>query len=119
KPDAKTLVCHAGKFAERWQKVLARFKLPHVEYKLEYGHGFKAEGVSQMLKKNPDVKAVILVHSETSTCALSEAQGIAKVCRDHGALSIVDGITSIGTIPFKMDDWGIDVAVTGSQKALM
>lgn len=119
KPDAKTLVCHAGKFAERWVKILKRFKLPHVEYKLEYGHGFKAEGVADMLKKNPDVKAVIFVHSETSTCALSEAQGIGKVCKDHGALCLVDGITSIGTIPFKMDEWGIDVAVTGSQKALM
>jgi aspartate aminotransferase-like enzyme len=119
KPDAKTLVCHAGKFGERWVKVLKRFKLPHVEYKLDYGHGFKAEGVAEMLKKNPDVRAVIFVHSETSTCAVSEAQGIAKVCRDAGALCLVDGITSIGAIPFKMDDWGIDVAVTGSQKALM
>jgi len=119
KKDAKTLVCHSGKFGERWVKILKRFALPHVEYKLEYGHGFKAEGVMDMLKKNADVKAVIFVHSETSTCALSEAQGIAKACRDHGALCIVDGITSIGTMPFKMDEWGIDVAVTGSQKALM
>jgi aspartate aminotransferase-like enzyme len=119
RPDARTLVCHSGKFGERWQKILARFRLPHVEYRLEYGHGFKAEGVAAMLRKHADVKAVIFVHSETSTCAVSEAQGIARACRDHGALSIVDGITSIGTLPFKMDEWGIDVAVTGSQKALM
>ncbi|MBX3396087.1 MAG: alanine--glyoxylate aminotransferase family protein [Phycisphaerae bacterium] len=119
KPDAKTLVCHAGKFGERWVKILKRFKLPHVEYSMEYGHGFRAEGVADQLKKHPDVKAVIFVHSETSTCAVSDAAGIAKVCRDHGALTLVDGITSIGTIPFKMDEWGIDVAVTGSQKALM
>lgn len=119
KKDAKTLVCHAGKFGERWVKILKRFCLPHVEYKQEYGRGFKSEGVADQLGKNPDVKAVIFVHSETSTCAVSEAQGIAKVCRDHGALTLVDGITSIGAIPFRMDEWGIDVAVTGSQKALM
>lgn len=119
KPESKTLVCHAGKFGERWVKILKRFKLPHVEYAMEYGHGFRAEGVAEQLKKHPDVKAVIFVHSETSTCALSDAAGIAKVCRNHGALTLVDGITSIGTIPFKMDEWGIDVAVTGSQKALM
>ncbi len=119
KKDARTLVCHSGKFGERWQKILKRFGLPHVEYTQEYGHGFTAAGVADMLKKNPDVKAVIFVHSETSTCALSDAAGIAKVCREHGALSLCDGITSIGTIPFKMDEWGIDVAVTGSQKALM
>jgi len=50
---------------------------------------------------------------------VSDAQGIAKACRDHGALCMVDGITAIGAIPFKMDEWGIDIAVTGSQKALM
>ncbi len=119
KPDAKTLVCHSGKFGERWRDILKRFNLPHVEFTLEYGRGFKAEAVAERLKQHPDVRAVIFVHSETSTCAVSEAQGIGKVCRDHDALCLVDGITSIGTIPFKMDEWGIDVAVTGSQKALM
>ncbi len=119
KKDAKTLVCHSGKFGERWRDILKVFGIPHVEYTQEYGRGFKAEGVAQQLKQNRDVKSVIFVHSETSTCAVSDAQGIAKVSRDHGALCLVDGITSIGTIPFKMDDWGIDVAVTGSQKALM
>ncbi len=119
KPDGLTLVCHSGKFGERWAKILKRFKLPHVEYTQEYGRGFRAEGVAEQFRKHPGIKTVIFVHSETSTCAVSDAAGIAKVCRENGAVSIVDGITSIGTIPFKMDEWGIDVAVTGSQKALM
>jgi aspartate aminotransferase-like enzyme len=119
KPDAKTLVCHSGKFGERWRDILVRFNLPHVEYVLDYGHGFKAEAVAEKFKQHADVKAMIFVHSETCRCSVSEAQGIAKVCRDHDALCLVDGITSIGAIPFKMDEWGIDVAVTGSQKALM
>lgn len=119
RPDTMTLVCHSGKFSERWRDILVRFNLPHVEYSLEYGQGFKAEQVDAKFKEHPDLKAVIFVHSETSTCALSDAQGIARVCRDRGALCLVDGITSIGTIPFKMDEWGVDIAVTGSQKALM
>ena len=119
KPDAKTLVCHSGKFGERWRDILARFNLPHVEYTLDYGYGFKAEAVAEQFKQHADIKAVIFVHSETCSCAVSEAQGIAKVCRDHDALCLVDGITSIGVIPFKMDEWGIDIAVTGSQKAMM
>ncbi|HWL92858.1 MAG TPA: alanine--glyoxylate aminotransferase family protein [Phycisphaerae bacterium] len=119
KPDSLTLVCHSGKFGERWAKILKRFKLPHVEYTQEYGRGFKAAGVAEQFKKHANIKAVIFVHSETSTCALSDAEGIADVCRENGALSLVDGITSIGTIPFKMDAWGIDLGVTGSQKALM
>lgn len=119
KKDAKALVCHAGKFGERWRDILKVFGIPHLEYVQEYGRGFSAEGVAQHLKKHPDITSVIFVHSETSTCAVSDAQAIARVCRDHGALCLVDGITSIGAIPFKMDEWGIDVAVTGSQKALM
>lgn len=119
KKDTKTLVCNAGKFAERWRDILKTYGLPYVEYEQDYGIGFKADQVAAKFKEHPDIKAVIFVHSETSTCAVSDAQGIAKVCRDHGALCLVDGITSIGTIPFKMDEWGIDIAVTGSQKALM
>ncbi len=119
RPDTKTLVCHSGKFSERWRDMLVRFNLPHVEYSLEYGQGFKADQVDAKFNEHPDLKAVIFVHSETSTCALSDAEGIARVCRDRGALCLVDGITSIGTIPFKMDAWGVDIAVTGSQKALM
>ena len=119
KPDTTTLVCHAGKFGERWRDILKRFKLPHVEYQLDYGQGFKAEAIAEKLKQTPDIKAVVFVHSETSACSVSEARGIAKVCREHDALCIVDGITSIGVIPFEMDEWGIDVAVTGSQKAMM
>jgi len=119
KKDAKTLVCHAGKFGERWRDILKVYEIPHIEYQQDYGYGFKAEAVAAKFKENPGIRAVIFVHSETSACALSEAQGIAKVCREHDALCLVDGITSIGTIPFKMDEWGIDIAVTGSQKALM
>ncbi|MCB9858286.1 MAG: alanine--glyoxylate aminotransferase family protein [Phycisphaerales bacterium] len=119
KPDAKTLVCHAGKFAERWRDILARFNLPYVEFQKDYGHGFKGEEILAKLKEHGDIKAVIFVHSETSTAAVSDAQGIAAACREKGALCLVDGITSIGAIPFKMDEWGIDAAVTGSQKAMM
>lgn len=119
KKDAKTLVCHAGKFGERWRDVLKVFGIPYIEYQQEYGMGFKADKVAAKIKENPGIKSLIFVHSETSTCAVSDAQGIAKVCRDNNILCMVDGITSIGTIPFKMDEWGVDIAVTGSQKALM
>jgi len=119
KPDGKTLVCHAGKFGERWRDILVRFNLPHVDYEKEYGQGFSPDEVAAKLKEHSDISAVIFVHSETSTATVSDAQGIAKVCRDHNVLCMVDGITSIGAIPFKMDEWGIDVGVTGSQKAMM
>src|SRR5262249_23628832 len=64
--------------------------------------------------------AVTLVHSETSTGTVCDLEKIAAVIRKHGeTMLIVDGITSIGALPFKMDAWGVDVAITGSQKSLM
>lgn len=118
-PGKKALVAHCGKFGERWRDVCKRFRIEMAEVTQPYGTGIKGADVAAALKKHEGVGAVIFVHSETSTAALSDAQGIAKAARDAGALVIVDGITSIGAIPFKMDDWGIDVAITGSQKALM
>jgi len=118
-PGKRAIVAHAGKFGERWRDICKRFKIEHVEVTAAYGHGIKAEQVAAALKRESNIAAVILVHSETSTCALSDAPGIAQAAREHGALVLVDGITSIGALPFKMDEWGIDVAVTGSQKALM
>ena len=65
------------------------------------------------------IDTVILVHSETSTATRSDVEGIAKLTRERNAILIVDGITAVGAIPVKMDEWGIDAYITGSQKALM
>lgn len=118
-PGKKALVCHGGKFAERWRDVCKRFKIEHVEYEYEYGRGADAARVGEILKKESNVAAVITVHSETSTCALTDVAAIAKHTRAHDCLLMTDCITSVGCLPFKMDEWGIDIAITGSQKALM
>ncbi len=60
-----------------------------------------------------------MVHSETSTTALTDVEGIARITRERGALLLVDGITAVGALPVKMDEWGVDVYVSGSQKAMM
>ncbi len=118
-PGKKALVCHGGKFAERWRDVCKRYKIDHVEYEYEYGRGADPARVAEMLKKESNVSAVITVHSETSTCALTDVAAIAKLTRERDCLLMTDCITSVGCLPFKMDEWGIDVAITGSQKALM
>src|SRR5262249_55257991 len=107
-PGKRALVAHCGKFGERWRDICKRFKIDHIEVKAPFGQGIKAEQVAGALKKEAGVGTVIFVHSETSTTAVSEAQGIAKAAREAGALVIVDGITSIGAIPFMMDEWGVD-----------
>lgn len=115
----KALVFNGGKFGERWAKVCKAFDIDHTEIKLEWGHGVKADMVSTALKNDNAIDTVIVVHSETSASSLSDVQQIAKVTRDHGALLLVDGITAVGAIPVKMDDWGVDACITGSQKAMM
>ncbi len=118
-PGHKALVVRNGKFGERWAQVCQTFKIDHTLLDLEWGRGAKPVDITKAMDADPMIDTVIVVHSETSTTALTDVEGIARVTRDRGALLIVDGITAIGAIPVKMDDWGVDVIVTGSQKAMM
>ncbi len=118
-PGHKALVFRNGKFAERWAKVCSTFNIEHTTVDVKWGRGIRPEDVKKELDADPKIDTVIVVHSETSTTALSDVEGIAKVTRERGALLLVDGITAVGAIPVKMDDWGIDAYVTGSQKAMM
>ena len=118
-PGHKALVFRNGKFSERWQKVCATFGIDHTPVDIEWGHGVKAGDVSKAMDADPKIDTVIVVHSETSTTALSDVEGMARVTRDRGAWLVGDGITAVGALPVKMDEWGIDAYVTGSQKALM
>lgn len=118
-PGHKALVIQNGKFAERWVKVCATFNIDHTVLNLDYGQGCKAAQVAKALEADPKIDTVIVVHSETSTTALSDVPGIAKLTQQRNALLLVDGITAVGAIPVKMDEWGVDVYVTGSQKAMM
>ena len=118
-PGSKALCVVNGKFAERWSSMCSTFGIEKKDIKLEYGQHVTAEQIANELKA-ARYDAVILVHSETSTATVCDLESIAKAVRASGdTLLMVDGITSIGALPFKMDDWGVDVAVTGSQKALM
>jgi aspartate aminotransferase-like enzyme len=118
-PGSRALCVVNGKFAERWAKVCGTYGIEHKDLKLEYGDHATPAMIDAELKA-ARYDAVILVHSETSTATVCDLEGIGKVVRASGdTLLIVDGITSIGALPFKMDQWGVDVAITGSQKALM
>ena len=115
----KALVVDNGKFAERWVKVCAAFGIEHARLAIEWGRGAKAADIKKALDADPRIDTVICVHSETSTTALSDVAGIGRLTRERGAIFIVDGITAVGAIPVKMDEWGVDCCITGSQKALM
>lgn len=124
KPGSKVLTIAGGKFGERWQDIYDTYAptlgiTENFKLNVPWGEAATAAQVEEVLKANPDISVVTLVNSETSTATASDVQAIAAVVSKSNALLIVDGITSVGAMPVKMDEWGIDVLVTGSQKALM
>ena len=74
--------------------------------------------VEEAFAANPDAALLAFVHAETSTGALSDAAALAAIARRHGALTIMDCVTSLGGVPVLLDEWGIDAAYSGSQKCL-
>jgi len=118
-PGHKALVVQNGKFAERWTKVCQTFGIDHTVLEFDWGFGAKADHIRTAMDADDKIDTIIVVHSETSTTALSDVESIAKLSRERDALLLVDGITAVGAIPVKMDAWGVDTYVTGSQKALM
>ncbi len=118
-PGSKAITISGGKFGERWQDVYDAYGVEQVKLNVAWGTGVAADVVAQALRENAGVSVVTVVHSETSTATVCDLQAIAAVVAGSEALLIADGITSVGAMPVEMDAWGVDVLVTGSQKALM
>lgn len=119
-PGDTVIVLNAGKFGGRWTKISRTYGLNCIEVKVPPGASVSASQVEQALHTNPQAKAVLFQASETSTGVSLPTQEICTLVKKFPhCLSIVDAITALGVMPLPMDDWGIDVLITGSQKALM
>lgn len=106
-----------GKFGERMADLVARYAGDSaVRIQTEWGQGYDLEAVEQQLEEG--ATAVAFTLNETSTGVTNQGQEVAKLCRKHGALSIADTITATGSIPTPMTEWGLDVAIMGSQKCI-
>ena len=117
-PGDKALVINGGKFGERWLNISNAYGLNPIEMKVPWGQAVKVADVEKQLKANPDVRGVMIQASETSTTVLHPVKEIARLTK-NGPLLLVDGVTAVGVVPMPVDEWAIDVLVTGSQKALM
>ena len=117
-PGDKVLVINGGKFGERWLNISNAYGLNPIDLKVGWGEAVKVADVEQQLKAHPDIRGVMIQASETSTTVFHPVKEIAKLTQS-GPLFLVDGVTAVGVVPLSMDEWGIDVLVTGSQKALM
>ncbi len=115
----KALYVNGGKFGERWGKILKAYGCEPVEIRVEWGRAVDPEAVRQALDADPAIRAVYVQASETSTAVRHPVEALAEITRDRDVILVVDGITAVGVFPLPMDATGIDVLVTGSQKALM
>jgi aspartate aminotransferase-like enzyme len=118
-PGDEVIVVNGGKFGERWTKICQTYGVKVREIRVEWGRAVVPQMVATALKEFPKARAVYMQASETSTCALHPVAEIAEITRHTDTLLVVDGITAVGVLPMPMDQLGIDVLVTGSQKALM
>ncbi|MEW6776250.1 MAG: alanine--glyoxylate aminotransferase family protein, partial [Bdellovibrionota bacterium] len=118
-PGQKVITVNGGKFGERWGNICKAYGIQNIELKVEWGEAVDPAKIEAELKKDPSIAAVYVQASETSTATIHPVKEIAKITKNSNALLVVDGITAVGSLPLPMDEWGIDVLVTGSQKAFM
>lgn len=122
-PGDKILAARNGMFSHRWIDMCNRHGLDVTVVETPWGAGLPADRYEEILTadSNHEIKVVLATHNETATGVRSDIAAVRRAldAAGHPALLYVDGVSSIGSMDFRMDDWGVDIAVTGSQKGFM
>ncbi|MFQ5355028.1 MAG: pyridoxal-phosphate-dependent aminotransferase family protein [Mariprofundaceae bacterium] len=119
-PGDTIIYINGGKFGERWGKIAAKHGIHAIEIKVEWGQAVDIETVGKVLNAHPQAKGIFVQASETSTTTEHPIREIARLTAGHDTcVTVVDAITALGVIDMPMDNWGLDVVISGSQKALM
>ena len=120
KPGDEVLVIVTGAFGERFSKICEAYNITVQSLNVEWGEALNPLEIKRYLQDHPEIKAVFSTYCETSTGVLNPIKELAQAIREvSDALIVVDGVSCVGGVETRMDDWGIDVLVTGSQKAFM
>jgi serine---pyruvate transaminase len=118
KPGDNVVYLNQGRFGARWGAIARAHGFSTAEVSVPYGETASIDDLDVKLLKNAN--AVLLTHSETSTATLTDIQSLTSFIKQNSeAIVIVDAVTSVGAIEFRMDNWNVDVAVSASQKGLM
>lgn len=115
----KVLVIRSGKFGERWSEICNAYGVKVIPIDVEWGNSIAPEIVEDHLTSNPEIKVVYSTLCETSTGALHDIQTLAQITQSTPTLLVVDAVSALGADDLQMDNWGIDVVVSCSQKGLM
>jgi len=118
RPGDTVVVCENGVFGGRMKENVERCGGAAVMVQDTWGEPVDPQKVQAALTEHPEASLLCFVHAETSTGALSNAQTLVQLAHDNGCLTIVDTVTSLGGVPVKIDEWGVDAAYSGSQKCL-
>src|SRR2546425_5756589 len=122
-PGDRILAPRYGQFSHLWIDLAQRHGLRVDIIDVEWGEGAPADRIGEILSqdKQHEIKGILIVHNETATGVTSDLGAVRNAidAAQHPALLYVDGVSSIGSIDFRMDEWKVDLAITGSQKGLM
>jgi aspartate aminotransferase-like enzyme len=118
-PGDKAIAIRGGKFGERWTEMLEAYGCQPVNLEVPWGTAVKPEQVEELLKADPSIKAVYVQALETSTGVEHPVKELAQVTARTDAVLVVDAVSALMSYDLPSDDWGLDVVVAGSQKALM
>tara|TARA_A100001037_G_scaffold306860_2_gene357487 strand:- start:19604 stop:20782 length:1179 start_codon:yes stop_codon:yes gene_type:complete len=114
----KAVICINGVFGERMADVAARFGAEVIRVEAPWGQPIDPSDLEEALKSNSGVTLVGIVHAETSTGVLQPMEEIGRICREYDALLLLDCVTSLGGVPVEIDNWGVQIAYSGTQKCL-
>ena len=117
-PGDKAIICVNGVFGTRMADVAGRYGAEVIQVEADWGMPIDPADLKKALDANPDAALVGIVHAETSTGVLQPMEEIGAMCKDHGALLLMDCVTSLGGVPVEVDKWGVEIAYSGTQKCL-
>ncbi len=120
-PGDKVLAVSIGVFGDRFASIAQKFGAEVEKISFKWGEAADPHLISDIIAKDKQkqIKAVLITHNETSTGVFNDIKAVKQAMQDHPALLMVDCVSGLGALEFKMDEWGIDVALSGSQKAFM
>ena len=115
----KVIAINTGYFGERFKKIAEIYGLNVIELDYEFGKSYKLDDVQKILDNNSDIKGILVTHSETSVGILNDIKSLGELTKNKDTLLIVDTISGLVANEFEFDNWNVDVAIAGSQKAFL
>jgi len=119
RPGDAAIVASCGKFGERWKEICDAYGAATVHLDAGWGSKVEPADLDRVLGENPSVEVVFTTLSETSTGVVNDVRALTEVAHRQGAMLVADAVSGLGAVPIPQDEWGVDVVVSGSQKALM